>query len=106
MHSICSLNPRPVLHVHCVVVEISQLFSSTAMFSSLPTLSLSHIRYSRNDCYLVLRHFTVLSLLFFLFCFCFDFEDKISLCGPGCPKNRFADQAALEFSEVSPDCYN
>jgi hypothetical protein len=39
-------------------------------------------------------------LCFVLFCFvlfCFVFQDRVSLCSPGCPGTHFVDQAGLEL---------
>ena len=36
--------------------------------------------------------------LFFVFwVFCFVFQDRVSLCSPGCPGTHFVDQAGLEL---------
>jgi hypothetical protein len=47
-----------------------------------------------------LPHFVLLFLFFFkdLFLFCFVFfQDRVSLCSPGCPVTHFVDQAGLEL---------
>jgi hypothetical protein len=37
----------------------------------------------------------------FCFLFCFDFfQDKISLCSPGCPGTNSVDHAGLEFRNL------
>jgi hypothetical protein len=40
---------------------------------------------------------------FFLFCFCFlvlVFQDRVSLCSPGCPGTHSVDQAGLELRNL------
>jgi hypothetical protein len=33
-------------------------------------------------------------------CFCFVFQDRVSLCSPGCPGTHFVDQAGLELRNL------
>jgi hypothetical protein len=41
-------------------------------------------------------------VLFFvcLFCFVLFFQDRVSLCSPGCPGTHSVDQAGLEFRDL------
>jgi hypothetical protein len=45
------------------------------------------------------RHWVLvfLFLLFFVCLFVFVFQDRVSLCSPGCPGTHFVDQAGLEL---------
>jgi len=38
--------------------------------------------------------------LFVGFCFCFCFQDRVSLCSPGCPGTHSVDQAGLELRNL------
>jgi hypothetical protein len=40
--------------------------------------------------------FVLFCFLFFV-CFVFVFQDRVSLCSPGCPGTHFVDQAGLEL---------
>jgi hypothetical protein len=45
-------------------------------------------------------------LLFFsFFLFSFDFQDRVSLCGPGCPGTHSVDQAGLELRVLGSKAY-
>jgi hypothetical protein len=33
-------------------------------------------------------------------CLCFVFQDRVSLCSPGCPGTHCVDQAGLDFTEI------
>jgi hypothetical protein len=39
-----------------------------------------------------------------------QFQDRVSLCSPGCPGTHFIDQAGLEFTEINltlaPECWD
>jgi hypothetical protein len=39
-------------------------------------------------------------LFFFVFCFFLVFQDRVSLCSPGCPGTHFVDQAGLELRNL------
>jgi hypothetical protein len=42
--------------------------------------------------------------LFFVFVFVF-FQDKVSLCSPGCPGTHFVDQAGLELRNLPASAF-
>lgn len=80
------------------MVETYQFLSSAVIALSLWTLSLSHIRHNRSNCNSVLRYFTDI-FIFLVLLFLFLILNAMYPCGPGCRESRFADQAALEFSD-------
>jgi hypothetical protein len=102
---------HPGLHLWNVP-EIQVHFSdSRAVFLSLwvkiPPLGIdgplhkgSHIRYTTCQISLSLSFFVFcLFVLGFLF-FGFFFQDRVSLCSPGCPGTHFVDQAGLKLRNL------
>lgn len=79
---------------------IIQLISSAIMPTPpLKMRPLNYIRHSRNNCFLLLRHFARLMVLFVCFSFLkynLFFKDRDSLCSPSFPENSSVHQAGLE----------
>jgi hypothetical protein len=50
--------------------------------------------YEHNKFYVELK-------FLFVLCFVFIFQDRFSLCSPGCPGTHYVDQAVLELRDLS-----
>jgi hypothetical protein len=47
--------------------------------------------------YIYIIHYKKKDIKVIFCCCCFVFQDRVSLCSPGCPGTHFVDQAGLEL---------
>jgi hypothetical protein len=65
-----------------------------------------HVRASKHVCFMHLTRNPFFSFLtWILFAVTVVFQDRVSLCSPGCPSTHSVDQAGLELKDLSPSAF-
>jgi hypothetical protein len=74
------------------------LLSLLSLYLAIPSQVAENLP---TSIYCSMTDFSLCFVLFYFVLFCFVFQDKVSLCSPGCPGTHFVDQAGLELRNLS-----